>query len=118
MPDFSNKNVPIIPATKFFDQLSFIGDEFVGCFLLETTRGLILFDCMNQDERSVSIIEKGISNLRKDIDQLYAIIISHGHEIILAKLIIFKKSMVPIYICQKLIMNLLKICLLKQIGNP
>lgn len=79
MPDFSNKNVPIIPATKFFDQLSFIGDEFVGCFLLETTRGLILFDCMNQDERSVSIIEKGISNLRKDIDQLYAIIISHGH---------------------------------------
>lgn len=79
MPDFSNKQMSIIPATKFFDQLSFIGDEFVGCFLLETNKGLVLFDCMNQDERSVSIIEKGISDLEKDIQQLYAIIISHGH---------------------------------------
>lgn len=79
IPDFSNKNMQVIPATKFFDQLSFIGDEFVGCFLLETHKGLILFDCMNQDERSVSIIEKGISDLGKNIQQLYAIIISHGH---------------------------------------
>lgn len=46
---FSNKQILIIPVTKFFDQLSFIGDEFVGCFLLETTKGIILFDCINQD---------------------------------------------------------------------
>lgn len=79
IPDFSKKERLIYPATKFFDQLSFIGDEFVGCFLLETQKGLVLFDCMNQDDRSVSIIERGISDLGKDIKKLCAIIISHGH---------------------------------------
>ena len=80
IPDFNNKNYPVIPSTKFFDQLSFIGNEFVGCFLLETHKGLVLFDCMNQDEISISTIEKGILDLGKDIQKLHAIIISHGHE--------------------------------------
>ncbi len=79
IPNFNKENLIVLPATKFFDQLSFIGDEFVGCFLLETKKGLVLFDCINQDERSVSIIEHGISDLGKTIHQLYAIIISHGH---------------------------------------
>lgn len=79
MPDFSKKDFKICPATKFFDQLSFIGNEFVGCFLLETQKGLVLIDCMNQDNRSVSIIESGIVDLGKDVHQLSAIIISHGH---------------------------------------
>ena len=92
IPHFSNKNAPIIPATKFFDQLSFIGDEFVGCFLLETRKGLILFDCMNQDERSISIIEKGILDLEKDIQHLNSIIISHGHEDHFGKADYFQKK--------------------------
>lgn len=79
VPNFNRKDFLICPPTKFFDQLSFIGDEFVGCFLLETKNGLVLFDCMNQDNRSISIIESGISSLGKDIRRLKTIIISHGH---------------------------------------
>lgn len=116
-PYSNNKNVPIISATKFFNQLSFIGDEFVGCFLLKIHKGLILFDCINQDEKSVSIIEKGISDSGKNIEQLYAIIISYDYSDYFGKAYYFQKSMLPIYTCQRLIMNLLKACLLKQIGN-
>ena len=35
-PDFSKQNLPDFPATKFFDQLSFVGNELVSCFILET----------------------------------------------------------------------------------
>ncbi len=79
VPNFDKIEPSICPPTKFFDKMSFIGDEFVGCFLLETKKGLVLIDCMNQDDRSISIIEHGILNLGKDINQLYAIVISHGH---------------------------------------
>lgn len=78
-PDFDNENPVICKATKFFDQLSFIGDEIVGCFVLETAKGYVLFDCMNPDERSKNIIKMGFENLGFDLNQLYAIIISHGH---------------------------------------
>ncbi len=101
MPDFDKENVMVYPATKFFDQLSFIGDEFVGCFLLETKKGLVLFDCLNQDERSVSIIEHGISDLGMDIHQLCAIIISHGHGDHFGKAEYFqKKYSVDIYMSE------------------
>ena len=79
IPDFSKTEPLVCPPTKFFDNMSFIGDEFVGCFLLETEKGLVLIDCMNQDNRSIAIIEQGIFDLEKDINQLHAIIISHGH---------------------------------------
>lgn len=78
-PNFNKKELFVVPATKFFDQLSFIGNEFIGCFMLETEKGLVLFDCLNQDEQSISILENGISDLGKNICQLRAIIISHGH---------------------------------------
>lgn len=40
----------VIPAIRFFDQLCWIGDEGVGCFVYETSEGLILIDCMRPDE--------------------------------------------------------------------
>ncbi len=78
-PDFNKKEPVICPATRFFDQLSFIGDEIVGCFLLETEAGIVMFDCMNPDYRCIEIIEKGFDDLGLDIHDLHAIIISHGH---------------------------------------
>lgn len=52
-PDFMGKTPESYPATRFFDQLSFIGDPGVACFLLETGEGLVLLDCMNPDRRCV-----------------------------------------------------------------
>ena len=78
-PDFDKKNIIPYPATKFFDQLSLIGDEIVGCFVLETKIGYVLIDCMNPDERCKEIIEQGFKDLGFDINNLYAILITHGH---------------------------------------
>lgn len=46
---------------------------------------------MNQDERSISIIEKGIFDLEKDIQQLHSII-SHGREDHFCKADYFQKK--------------------------
>lgn len=78
-PDFQKKDPVVCPATRFFDQLSFIGDEIVGCFVLETSEGTVLFDCMNPDQRSIDLIEQGFSDLGLDLQSLRAIVISHGH---------------------------------------
>lgn len=78
-PDFHKQDLVVCPATRFFDQLSFIGDEIVGCFVLETSQGLVLIDCMNPDQRCIDIIEQGFADLGLDLHQLCAIVISHGH---------------------------------------
>ena len=78
-PDFQKQDPIICPATRFFDQLSFIGDEIVGCFVLETQKGLVLIDCMNPDQRCIGLIEQGVADLGLDIHDLYAILLSHGH---------------------------------------
>lgn len=78
-PNFDLQEIPEFKATKFFDQLSFIGNEIVGCFVLEIEDGYVLIDCMNPDELSKNTIEKGFKDLGFDITKLKAIIISHGH---------------------------------------
>lgn len=65
------------PATKFFDNLSFIGNDFVGCFLLETSEGLIMLD--NMEPGDAKYIEQGILDLGYDPQRLRYILISHGH---------------------------------------
>ncbi len=78
-PDFANPNPTVCPPTWFFDNLAFIGDEVVCCFLLKTEVGLVLIDCMNPDERCKKLIEEGIAALGESVEDLYAILISHGH---------------------------------------
>lgn len=77
-PLFGQKVEPY-PATRFFDQLSFIGTPNVGCFVLETTEGLILLDCMEPYEEHKQMILKGFSDLGLDPADLKAILITHGH---------------------------------------
>lgn len=78
-PDFHKQDLIVCPATRFFDQMSFIGDEVVGCFVIETEKGIVLLDCMNPEDRCIEIIENGFKDLNLDIHNLYAIVISHGH---------------------------------------
>ena len=67
------------PATRFFDQLSFIGTPNVGCFVLETGEGLILLDCMEPIDEHRDMIVKGFADLGLDLHDLKAILITHGH---------------------------------------
>ena len=77
-PMFGQKNEPF-PATRFFDQLSFIGDPNVGCFVLETSEGLILLDCMEPGEHYINMILQGLQDLSLDPHDLKAILVTHGH---------------------------------------
>lgn len=73
------QELPPCPATRFFDQLSFIGTPNVGCFVLETTEGLILLDCMEPCEEHKQMIVKGFGDLGLNPADLKAILITHGH---------------------------------------
>lgn len=77
-PVFGAELAPV-PATRFFDQLSFIGTPSVGCFVLETDDGFMLLDCMEPCETHRDIIVKGIADLGLDLKDLKAILITHGH---------------------------------------
>ncbi|BBF43659.1 hypothetical protein lbkm_2347 [Lachnospiraceae bacterium KM106-2] len=92
IPDFRKENIPPYPATRFFDQLSFIGDELVGCFLVETSEGLLLLDCMNPDDRCSNMIEKGIQDLGHNMNELKVILVTHGHGDHFGKAGYFKKK--------------------------
>ena len=68
-----------VQATRFFDQLSFIGTTNVCCFVLETSEGLIQIDCMEPLEKHRDLIVEGYKQLGLDMNDLKAILITHGH---------------------------------------
>lgn len=79
-PYIENPNsIHPIPPTRFFDQLSYIGDNDVGSFLLETSAGLVLIDCGWPTDDRVQMIESGIEALGLRCDDLTCIIVTHGH---------------------------------------
>ena len=71
--------MPEIPATRMFNELSFVGDEFVGCHVLETTEGFVLIDALWPEQRSVEIIERGLKDLGLDPANIKALLLTHGH---------------------------------------
>lgn len=76
-PGTPGVKAPAVPATRFFDNLSFVGNEGVGCFVLATTEGLLCFDNMEPDD--APYIEQGIRDLGYDPADLKHILITHGH---------------------------------------
>ena len=68
----------VIP-TRFFDQLSVLGDEFVLCYVLETSEGIVLIDCLYPYPKYVEMIETGLKKLELDPKDITAIVITHGH---------------------------------------
>lgn len=82
-PNFPKEFGPVIAETvtptRFFDQLSCIGDEFVLCYVLETTEGLVLIDCLYPYPKYVEMIEMGLVRLGLNPADIKAILITHGH---------------------------------------
>lgn len=73
------KVLPFEPATKIFDQLTFIGNATVCCYLYETEEGLVLIDAMNPEQPYLDAIVKGIQDIGYEIADLKAVLITHGH---------------------------------------
>lgn len=83
----------IVPPTCFFDNLSYVGDGFVGCFAIETEAGIILLDAMFPDGKTndevqamdfaemryANILENGLRELGLNPYDIKMILVSHGH---------------------------------------
>lgn len=67
------------PPTRIFDQMTVIGDSFVVCFVVETTEGLILVDCLYPLPEYLERIESGIREVGLDPADLKAVLFTHGH---------------------------------------
>ena len=67
------------PATKMFDQLTFVGDERYNSFILETTAGLVLIDAMYPGPKYTNMIEQAIRDIGYDPSDVIALLLTHGH---------------------------------------
>ena len=78
-PEFQENffGLPFI-NTQLFDDLYFIGTKFVGCIVLKTDDGLVLFDAMNHESDGKKIL-KAIEDFGLNVADLKHLIITHGH---------------------------------------
>lgn len=77
-PDFNAEE--LVPATRFFDQMCYIGDHSVCCYLLETSEGLVLVDCMWPRGNYPELLKSGIRNLGHELSEVRAVVLTHAHE--------------------------------------
>ncbi|MBR0130799.1 MAG: MBL fold metallo-hydrolase [Firmicutes bacterium] len=66
-----------VPATRVFDNLWFIGNDMFGAYILRSSEGLIMLDCM--DRGFFDYLERKIVEAGLDPADLKAILITHGH---------------------------------------
>lgn len=65
--------------TRIFDNLSFIGNQFVGVYVLQTSDGLILFDSGTSMEEAEHHIAPGLRALGLNAKDIRTIVVTHGH---------------------------------------
>jgi metallo-beta-lactamase class B len=69
----------VVPPTKLFDNLFFVGNQFVGVFVLKTSAGLILFDSLPSTAEVKTVLEPGLAQLGLDPHQIRNVVVTHGH---------------------------------------
>lgn len=69
----------VVRPIKAFDQLFYVGDKFVGAWVLQTSNGLILFDAMWNERQAKEIVDAGIRTLGLDPANVRYLVITHGH---------------------------------------
>ena len=69
----------VIPPTKLFDNLFFVGNQFVGALVLKTSGGSVLFDSLTNTAEVKSILEPGLAQLGLDPHQIRYVVVTHGH---------------------------------------
>jgi metallo-beta-lactamase class B len=70
---------PAPPATQVFDNLYFVGGDWVSAWVLKTSEGLILIDALNNAQEAQALIEGGMQKLGLDPRQIKYIVVTHGH---------------------------------------
>ena len=64
---------------QVFDNLYFVGGDWVSAWLVKTSEGLILIDALNNAEEAAALIEGGMVKLGLDPRQIKYIVVTHGH---------------------------------------
>ena len=70
---------PAPPPMQVFDNLYFVGDDWVSAWVLKTSEGFILIDALNNGEEARALIEGGMAGLGLDPRQIRYIVVTHGH---------------------------------------
>ena len=70
---------PAPPPMQVFDNLYFVGGDWVSAWILKTSAGLVLIDALNNADEARDLIEGGMAKLGLDPRQLKTIIVTHGH---------------------------------------
>jgi metallo-beta-lactamase class B len=68
-----------IPPTRLFDNLFYVGNEFVGVLVVKTSKGLILFDSTTSAEEAEHHLVPGLVALGLDPSTIRYVIVTHGH---------------------------------------
>lgn len=68
-----------LEPTKLFDNLFYIGNGFVGVFVLKTSEGLILFDAAQSETEAREHLIPGLQKLGLDPTTIRYVIVTHGH---------------------------------------
>jgi metallo-beta-lactamase class B len=68
-----------LAPTRIFDNLAFVGNEFVGVLVVETSQGLILFDSTTSAEDAQHRLVPGLQALGLDPRTIRYVIVTHGH---------------------------------------
>jgi metallo-beta-lactamase class B len=64
---------------QVFDNLYFVGGDFVSAWVLKTSAGLVLFDALNNAAEAGELIEGGLAKLGLDPREIKYIVVTHGH---------------------------------------
>ncbi len=75
--DLMAKPIPV--PGQAFDDLYYVGANWVSAWALRTSKGIILFDALNNDEEAEQVIDKGMRALGLDPKQIKYVVVTHGH---------------------------------------
>ena len=68
-----------LEPTQAFDNLYYIGNQFVGVWVLRTDAGLILFDASSSADEAEHHLVPGLKKLGLDPATIKYVVITHGH---------------------------------------
>lgn len=68
-----------LEPAKLFDNLFYVGNGFVGVFVLKTSEGLILFDASQSEAEARDHLVPGLQKLGLDPSTIRYVVVTHGH---------------------------------------
>jgi metallo-beta-lactamase class B len=70
---------PAPPPGQAFDNLYYVGADWVSAWALKTSDGIILIDALDNEAEATALIDGGLRTLGLDPAQIKYVIVTHGH---------------------------------------